>query len=123
MPFSTSPVDALNALQNSMMLTPRCPSAGPIGGDGFAAPAGTCNLIYPVIFLATWSPFLRFSGNSGGQNDHLPHVDCYLLAAFDLLELQFDRGSPAKDRYRNLDAAAVEIQFLDDTVEAREGTV
>src|SRR6185437_1222120 len=45
MPFSWSCVLALNALQNSMMLRPRWPSAGPIGGDGLAAPAGTCNLI------------------------------------------------------------------------------
>src|SRR5579872_1414614 len=33
-------VCALKALQNSMILTPRCPSAGPTGGAGFAAPAG-----------------------------------------------------------------------------------
>ena len=33
-------VCALNVLQNSMILTPRWPSAGPTGGDGFAAPAG-----------------------------------------------------------------------------------
>ena len=38
-------VRALKALQNSMMLRPRWPSAGPIGGDGLAAPAGTCSLI------------------------------------------------------------------------------
>src|SRR3954453_15355513 len=44
-PFSSSCVEALNALQNSMMLTPRWPSAGPIGGAGFAMPAGTCSLI------------------------------------------------------------------------------
>src|ERR1700710_1467392 len=39
--FSWSCVLALNALQNSMMLRPRWPSAGPIGGDGLARPAGT----------------------------------------------------------------------------------
>src|SRR6476659_2656097 len=44
-PFSSSCVAALKALQNSMMLTPRWPSAGPIGGDGLAMPAGTCSLI------------------------------------------------------------------------------
>src|SRR6516164_2180456 len=43
---------ALNALQNSMMLRPRWPSAGPIGGDGLAAPAGTCNFREPVTFFA-----------------------------------------------------------------------
>ena len=45
MPASRFCVEALNALQNSMMLTPRCPSAGPIGGDGLAWPAGTCSLM------------------------------------------------------------------------------
>ena len=51
MPFSIFWVCALNALQNSMMLRPRWPSAGPIGGDGLAAPAGTCNLRNPVTFF------------------------------------------------------------------------
>src|ERR1700722_14467618 len=51
-PFSTCAVRALKALQNSMMFKPRWPRAGPIGGDGLAAAAGTCSLIKPVIFLA-----------------------------------------------------------------------
>src|SRR5215468_4023645 len=51
-PFSSLAVWALNALQNSMMLRPRWPSAGPIGGDGLAAPAGTCNFRDPVTFFA-----------------------------------------------------------------------
>src|SRR5580692_1986340 len=51
-PFSSFCVWALNALQNSMMLRPRWPSAGPIGGEGFAAPAGTCNFRNPVTFFA-----------------------------------------------------------------------
>src|SRR5215475_7242453 len=51
-PFSNCWVCALNALQNSIMLRPRWPSAGPIGGDGLAAPAGTCNLRNPVTFFA-----------------------------------------------------------------------
>src|ERR1700746_3292180 len=50
--FSIFCVCALNALQNSMMLRPRWPSAGPIGGDGLAAPAGTCNFRDPVTFFA-----------------------------------------------------------------------
>src|SRR5262249_27370561 len=45
-------VRALKVLQNSIMLTPCCPSAGPIGGAGFALPAGTWSLIWAVIFLA-----------------------------------------------------------------------
>src|SRR4029077_5444594 len=45
-------VCALKALQNSMMLTPCCPRAGPTGGAGFAAPAGICSLICVRTFLA-----------------------------------------------------------------------
>src|SRR5271154_4302335 len=51
-PFSVPCVLALNCLQNSMMLRPRWPSAGPIGGDGLAAPAGTCSLIRPMTSFA-----------------------------------------------------------------------
>src|SRR4029079_8695222 len=51
-PGSTPWVCALNALQNSMMFRPRWPSAGPIGGDGLALPAGTCSLTKPTIFFA-----------------------------------------------------------------------
>src|SRR4029077_11965085 len=43
---------ALNALQNSMMLTPCWPSAGPTGGAGFACPPGICSLIIVKTFLA-----------------------------------------------------------------------
>ena len=45
-------VAALNSLQNAIMLTPCEPSAGPIGGAGFAAPAGTCKRTMPVTFFA-----------------------------------------------------------------------
>ena len=44
-PCSMSLVRALKVLQNSMMLTPRWPSAGPIGGAGLACPAATCRLM------------------------------------------------------------------------------
>src|SRR5882757_9606301 len=44
-------VRALNCLQNSMIFTPFAPNAGPIGGDGFAAPPLTCNFtIAPTSF-------------------------------------------------------------------------
>ena len=46
-------VCALNDLQNSMMLTPCWPSAGPTGGAGLAAPAWICSLILVRTFLAT----------------------------------------------------------------------
>src|SRR5438552_16090976 len=50
-PFSAC-VCALNALQNSMMLTPCWPSAGPTGGAGFACPPCICSLISVRTFLA-----------------------------------------------------------------------
>src|SRR5450756_2153087 len=42
---------ALNCLQNSMMLTPACPRAGPTGGAGVALPAAICSLIIAETFL------------------------------------------------------------------------
>src|SRR5579885_3039655 len=50
-PFSCA-VCALKALQNSMMLTPCWPSAGPTGGAGFACPPGICSLMTVRIFFA-----------------------------------------------------------------------
>lgn len=44
-------VFALNCLQNSIILIPCCPNAGPTGGAGFACPAGTCSLTCATIFL------------------------------------------------------------------------
>src|ERR1700720_2033451 len=61
MPGSRFCVAAFTALQTSMMLSPRCPSAGPIGGEGFALPAGTCNLMIPMIFFAIYSNLSRLS--------------------------------------------------------------
>src|SRR5215218_4651961 len=49
---------ALNALQNSMMLMPCWPSAGPTGGAGDACPPTACSLISVRTFLA-------ISGSSG----------------------------------------------------------
>ena len=55
-PFACA-VCALNALQNSMMLTPCWPSAGPTGGAGLAWPPGIWSLMSVRTFLATWSCF------------------------------------------------------------------
>ena len=52
MPASRPCVEALNALQNSMMFTPCWPSAGPTGGLGFACPAGICSFTYACTFFA-----------------------------------------------------------------------
>src|SRR5271170_1178864 len=47
---------ALKALQNSMMLIPCCPSAGPTGGAGEACPAFACSLIVVRTFFAICLP-------------------------------------------------------------------
>src|ERR1044072_2934434 len=62
-------VRALNCLQNSMMLMPCCPRAGPTGGAGVAAPALHCSLTMAVIGLAirNVSPSLDRLGLEEGQ--------------------------------------------------------
>src|SRR5579872_7257920 len=102
-------VCALNALQNSMMLRPRWPSAGPIGGDGFALPAGTCSLIKPTIFFAIAYPW-REPATLG----------LYLL---DLRILELDRGRTAEDRNRDLEPRFLLVDLLDDAVERGERPV
>src|SRR3954467_6210422 len=99
MPTSRFWVCALNALQNSMMLRPRCPKAGPIGGDGLALPAGTCSLINPTIFFAILYPQravpgMRPSRPPAGQRPAAQ--GSYLLH---LRVFQLDRGGAAEDRY------------------------
>src|SRR5205814_7915443 len=85
---------ALNALQNSMMLTPRCPRAGPTGGLGLAAPAGICNLISAMTFFTVFLPVrLRF---------------------FHLDEVQLDRRCATEDTDQHTQLALVGFDFLDD---------
>src|SRR6202167_4042858 len=50
--WSFADVLALNALQNSMMLTPCGPSAVPTGGAGVALPAGIWSFTIALIFFA-----------------------------------------------------------------------
>src|SRR3989442_5343847 len=86
-------VCALNVLQNSMMLTPRWPNAGPTGGLGFACPAGICSLISAMTFFT-----------------------CSLLAAsgfFDLHEVQFDPRCPAENADQYPQLALLRFHFLD----------
>src|SRR6185312_10751709 len=101
MPVSMPWVCALNALQNSMMFKPRCPKAGPIGGDGLALPAGTCSLMKPTTFFAMiWS-----------------------LNLLDLRVFELDRGRPAEDRHRHLEPRLFLVDFLDEAVERGERPV
>src|SRR4026209_2390983 len=89
-------VAALKALQNSMILTPRWPSAGPTGGLGFACPAGICNLISPITFFAIM--ILSFE-----------------LVALHLDELELNRGRTTKYADQNSELALVRLDLFDDT--------
>src|SRR5438105_11826174 len=92
-------VCALNVLQNSMMLTPRWPSAGPTGGLGFACPAGICSLISAMTFFA-----MRL---------RLLHLD----------EVELDGRRAAEDADQHAQLALVRLHFLDDAVEVLERAV
>src|SRR3954451_7592389 len=94
-PFSAC-VCALNALQNSMMLTPCCPSAGPTGGAGLACPPGICSLISVRTFLA---------------------ISVQLL---DLVEGQLDGNLPLEDVDEHLELLLVGVHIDDLAVEVRE---
>src|SRR5215467_4549091 len=107
MPGSRFCVWALNALQNSMMLSPRWPSAGPIGGDGFALPAGTCSLMIPTIFFAIYfSP-----------------AACLTLRLLDLRVFQLHRRSAPEDRDCDLEPGFFFVDLLDEPVERGERPV
>src|SRR6185437_11171980 len=134
MPGSRFCVCALNVLQNSMMLRPRWPSAGPIGGDGFALPAGTCSLIIPTIFFAILCPrhpgearahscrrFAHAIGTPTGAGARFAYTFC--LHLFDLGVFELDRGRPAEDRHRDLDPRPLLVDLLDRAVERGERTV
>ena len=49
---------SLKDLQNSIILTPLCPRAGPTGGAGLACPPLICNFKIPEISLAILKSFL-----------------------------------------------------------------
>src|SRR3954452_3638765 len=100
-------VCALNALQNSMMFTPCWPRAGPTGGAGLAAPAGTWSLISVRTFFVT--VLRRVSEDAAGIAQRaadtcgadLPPLRCALSAPSNLLHLieaNLDRRLAAEDR-------------------------
>src|SRR5437764_8949331 len=101
-----SAVWALNALQNSMMLTPCCPSAGPTGGAGFACPPGICSLISVRTFLAISVQLLHLVEGQLDGNLALEDVDQHLellLVGVDVHDLAVEvRQRPA----RHLDGLA-----------------
>ena len=64
-------VAALYGLQNSMMLTPCWPSAGPIGGAGVAWPALICSLTIAAIFFFGGMSFFLGMCRPGRRGDQI----------------------------------------------------
>src|SRR3954471_20678831 len=107
-------VAALYALQNSMMLTPSWPSAGPTGGAGVAAPALIWSLMTAVNrFLGGMSSFF-----SAGQ--FWPRAGSDLR---DLVERQLDGRLAAEDGHRHLQLLLLGVDLVDGGRERGERTV
>src|SRR5580765_8075019 len=96
---SSFAVFALKFLQKSMMLTPCGPSAVPTGGAGVALPAA----IWSFTIACTFFAISR-------------------LNLLDLQEIQLDRRGAAEDRDHHLQRVAIEVDLVDDAVEAGERT-
>src|SRR5580765_3152911 len=96
-------VRALNCLQNSMMLMPCWPSAGPTGGAGVAAPALHCSFTMAVIGFA-----IVLSSESDG---------------LDLEEVEFHRGRAPEDAHHHLHLAAVVVDLVHHAGERAEWSV
>src|SRR5574341_959494 len=92
---------ALKALQNSMMLTPCCPRAGPTGGEVFALPAGTWSFTWATIFLAMCAP----------------------LDSLHLQELQIHRRGPTEDAHHDLQASLLRLHLVHHAREVGERAV
>src|ERR1700752_3873583 len=101
-------VAALYALQNSMMLTPCWPSAGPTGGAGLGWPGWICSLVCPMTF---------FFGA----------MCCVFLSGFldlgDLVEGQFDRCFAAEDGHEHLEFLLFGVDLADRGGQGRERPV
>src|SRR6185436_3605343 len=109
-----------------MMFRPRWPSAGPMGGDGFALPAGTWSLIRPTTFFATTSLLSGSNGcpfqapTSWGPPGHPPRSMNENSGLLDLTEIQLHRRRAAEDQDGHADLALLVVHFLDAAVEVRE---
>src|SRR6478752_8261065 len=128
---TTSPrcdsVAALYALQNSMMLTPCWPRAGPTGGAGLAMPALICSLTMAASFFffggISLASFLvvriravrypeRWGAKAQGGSD-----------LGDLGERQFDGRLAAEDRDQHLELLGVGVDLVDGRRQGRERAV
>src|ERR1700739_4551361 len=103
-------VAALYALQNSMMLTPCWPSAGPTGGAGLAWPAWICSLISPATFFL-------------GAMFVLVSFRTCRLDLGDLGKGQFDRCFAAKDGHQHLELLLFGVDLTDRRGQRRERTI
>src|ERR1700675_4836822 len=101
---SWDPVWALKPLQNSMMLTPCWPSAGPTGGEGLALPAGICSLTIAWTFFAI----------TGSLRS---------LQSLHLVVLQLHRRGPSEHGDHHLHAPALRVDVLHHALEVHEGTI
>src|SRR6266853_860715 len=86
---------ALKPLQNSMMLTPCWPRAGPTGGDGLAFPA----VIWS--FTIAWTFFA-------------------MLEPLHLVVLELDGREAPEDRHHDLELAPLRVQVVDRALEVHE---
>src|ERR671924_359093 len=110
-PFSCA-VCALKALQNSMMLTPCWPRAGPTGGAGFAWPPGIWSLMTVRIFFA-------MKGRPSQAEAWHGIKSIYLL---DLVEGQLDGNLALEDVDEHLQLLLIRVDIDDLTVEVGQRT-
>src|SRR5450631_333227 len=131
-------VAALNCLQNSMMLTPCCPSARPMGGAGLALPAGIWSFTCPVTFFMTACDLqvVRTDGiepsshrllhprvHPGEWVRHRAQPTSLGTGLLHLHEVQFHGSGATKNRDQHLHPALVRIHLFHRPVEVAERTV
>src|SRR6185312_17559191 len=101
-------VCALYALQNSMMLTPCCPSAGPTGGAGLACPAWIWSLISPATFFFGAMGWCFLSKGSRPLTRRETRLNLG-----DLTEGQFHRCFAAEDGHQHLELLLLGVDLAD----------
>src|SRR3954452_16331235 len=110
-------VAALYALQNSMMLTPCWPSAGPTGGAGVAAPALIWSLMTAVNrFLGGMTSFC-VGWNGPGAGPRPERSEGWGAPGSsdlgDLVERQLHRRLPAEDGDEHLQLLLLGVDLVD----------
>src|SRR5680860_1091514 len=119
-------VCALKALQNSMMLTPCWPSAGPTGSAGLALPAWICSLMRVRTFLAiavqdnSWRENQAIQGRrergvlrTRATEDAGARRLSRQLDLLDLVVVHLDRRLAAEDRDQHLEFGGVLVDLGD----------